>query len=216
MNNSFLIQSLKSQVENIKLQMDNIDMQNNNMSMMNNPIGEQLLNLSIQMFNAGIQAYNIGKSFNDIMNTNKYYEQLAKISKQINDVIISEQQIMIQQNMMQQQMMQQQMMQQQMMQQQMMQQQMMQQQMMQQQMKKIIFINNSTGVKTHMESKVGITMEELFNRYKNEVYGETNKKLTYIYISKKINRDDKRKLEDVFKLDDSPEILVIESGFIPK
>ena len=206
MNNSFLIQSLKSQVENIKLQMDNIDMQNNNMSMMNNPIGEQLLNLSIQMFNAGIQAYNIGKSFNDIMNTNKYYEQLAKISKQINDVIISEQQIMIQQNMMQQQMMQQQMMQQQMM----------QQQMMQQQMKKIIFINNSTGVKTHMESKVGITMEELFNRYKNEVYGETNKKLTYIYISKKINRDDKRKLEDVFKLDDSPEILVIESGFIPK
>ena len=206
MNNSFLIQSLKSQVENIKLQMDNIDMQNNNMSMMNNPIGEQLLNLSIQMFNAGIQAYNIGKSFNDIMNTNKYYEQLAKISKQINDVIISEQQIMIQQNMMQQQMMQQQMMQQQMM----------QQQMMQQQMKKIIFINNSTGVKTHMESKVGITMEELFNRYKNEVYGETNKKLTYIYISKKINKDDKRKLEDVFKLDDSPEILVIESGFIPK
>ena len=56
-------------------------------------------------------------------------------------------------------------------------------------------------------------MEELFREYKNKAYGEINKKISFIYESKKINRDDKRKIEDAFKLDDSPKIIAFESGF---
>ena len=112
MDTNLQIQGIKSQVNNMKLQIENIEMQNNNGFMMQNPIGEQLLNLSIQLLNSGIQTFNIGSNLT--MNADNFYDQLNKISEQINNILMSHQ--MMIQNMMfhQQQMMQQQIMQQQM------------------------------------------------------------------------------------------------------
>ena len=87
MDSNIQIQTLKSQIENMKLQIDNISMQNNNMFMMNAPIGGQLINLSMQMLNTGIQTFNIGKTMMMNMNMDNYYEQLKKVSEQINTML---------------------------------------------------------------------------------------------------------------------------------
>ena len=98
MEASFQIQSLKSQIENIKLQIDNIEMQSNNMFMMNNnQLSEQILNLSIQLLNAGIQAFNTGKNMYMMMNIQKYYKDLRKISDQINLIINTNNMLQMQQ-----------------------------------------------------------------------------------------------------------------------
>ena len=100
MDSNIQIETLKSQIENMKLQIDNISMQNNNMFMMNAPIGGQLINLSMQMLNTGIQTFNIGKTMMMNMNMDNYYEQLKKVSEQINSMIIEydmQQQMMMQQ-----------------------------------------------------------------------------------------------------------------------
>ena len=91
-DSNMYILSLKSLISNMKLQVDSIETQNNNFrnNTMNSitisrPIGEQILNLSIQMLNSGIQAFNMGikKSFNK----DNFYEDLEKISAQINKMI---------------------------------------------------------------------------------------------------------------------------------
>ena len=93
MDTTLQIQGIKTHIDNIKLQIDNIEMQNNNALMIINPISDQLLNLSMQMLNTGLQTFNIGSNLSMNMNMNKYYDQLSEISERINDILISNQNI---------------------------------------------------------------------------------------------------------------------------
>ena len=218
MNTSIQIEGLKSQIENMRLQIGNIQMQNNNMLMMNNQVVEQLFNLSIQLFNTGIQSFNIAKNMIMIMDTKIFYDQLRKISEQINS-IINENDL----NNMQQQMMQQQMMQQQMIQQQMLQQQMMQQQMMQQQMINKQNMNTQDGPQMSVEFKniheiskiitvpYGTTIKELLNKYLKRINSFDNEKIIFLYNATKINRNEQKKVIDYFKPNLDPKIAVIIS-----
>ena len=178
MDTNIQIQSIKSQIENIKLQIDNIEMQSNNMLMMNNnSISEQILNISIKMFNAGIQAFNTGKNMNMMMNIQNSYDNLKKISVQINS-IISEYDNMNQMQLMQQQMMMQQMQQQIMMHQQIE----AQQQLMQPHIKEkynVIF-KTTLGKKDNLKVDYDMTVEELLNRYINDYYGPVKGRLVFL------------------------------------
>ena len=188
MNTILQIQGIKSQVNNMKLQIENIEMQNSNGFMMQNPIGDQLLNLSIQMLNTGLQTFNIGSNLT--MNVNNFYEQLKKISEQINTIIMSNQMMM--QNMM-------------------LQQQMMQQQIMQQQMEGIQRIEQQNlnlsnrhkiNVFFYGDKKINIVVEpeitisELFQKLKNEIGPEKFNLIKYfLYSGKIIDKNDKSKLK---------------------
>ena len=59
-------------------------------------------------------------------------------------------------------------------------------------------------------------MENLFKKYVNQVYGNTNKKISYFYDSKIIGRDDKRTVEEVFGPIEFPDIIIVETGYMPK
>ena len=186
MDTSLQIQGLKLQIDHLKMQIEDIIVQNNNSLMMVNPIsiGDQILNLSIQMINSGLQAFNTG--INLSMNKDKFYDQLSKISQQINNILSSYQ--MVNQNMvLQQQMIQQQLMQQQMIQQQMMQQQMEEQQRIMEQQNAImqnkhiinaIFDDPSLG-KKNIVVEPDITFKELFEKYKNEIGMERYNEIKY-------------------------------------
>ena len=179
------IQAIKSQIENMKLQLDNIQMQNNNIFIMNNP-GEQLLNLSIQMINAGIQAFNTGKNMYMMMNIQKFYEELRKISDQINLIINTNNMLQMQQPIMLQQPIQQQ-----------------QLENSKKDYKNIVFENArcpNGKFKTNIVAKFGTTVKEVLDQYMLRVYGTTNKNLVFISLAIQINRDDeKRVIEDYFK-----------------
>jgi len=197
MDTNFQIQSLKSQLESIKLQMDNIEMQNHSLQM-SNPIGQQLFLLSMQLFNAGIQAFNTGKIMYKANDKQKFYDQLRKISEQINS-IINENDI------------------QQIPQTTLIQQQTFNPPLTNQMNTTIIVFQNSTiGITTNIKAVNELTMEELFKKYVNEVYGETKKKISFFYDSKKISRDEKRKIKEILNLNEIPTILAVETGFMPK
>ena len=203
---NFQIEALKSQIENIKLQLDNIEMQNKSL-MMSNPIGEQLINISIQMFNIGIQSFNAGKNVYKNNDTEKFYVRIKKISEQIKTIIADNENEQKQELLK-------------------------QQFLLQEQnninninniqisnqiiLKNIIFQNTTIGVTTNINAPINLTMEELFKRYVNMVYGITKKKISYFYDSNKIPRDDKRKIQEVFGPIESPIIITIESGFMPQ
>ena len=209
------IQALKSQIENTKLQIDNIVMLNNNMFMMNNQ-SEQILNLSIQLFNAGIQAFNIGKNISMMMNIQKFYEQLRKISEQINYIINGndmqqmQQQIMIQQQMMLQQQM------------------MMQQQnynnqginimeapkILQGKHKNILFENHNPGRsrKRNICAKYGTKVKEVLNQYLDKEYGSNKEKVFFLYNGSKIDLNEDRFVETFFKFPENPIVTVLESN----
>ena len=82
--------------------------------------------------------------------------------------------------------------------------------------KNIIFDNTTIGVKTSIQIPININMENLFMKYVNQVYGNTNKKISYFYDSQKIERNDKRTVEEVFGLIESPSIITVENGYMPK
>ena len=237
MDSNFQIQNIKFMIENMKLQIDNIEKQNNSMMMgMNDSISEQLFNLGLQIFNVGIQTITTGKNINCSNYSEKFITQIKKIKEQINSIIkdYNMQQQMMQQQMMQQQMMQQQMMQQQMMQQQMMQQQMeaqMMQQMMQQQLlaeqeaqnmnilnnmdtlniiKKTFIFRKTNGSKTTIKQNIEATVEHLLNKFINQFYPMSNKKLRFLNNGKIIKNNEQRKIKDYFNGDDNIIILVIE------
>jgi len=238
MDSNFQIQNIKFMIENMKLQIDNIEKQNNSMMMgMNDSISEQLFNLGLQIFNVGIQTITTGKNINCSNYSEKFITQIKKIKEQINSIIkdYNMQQQIMQQQMMQQQMMQQQMLQQQMMQQQMeaqmMQQQMMQQQMMQQQLlaeqeaqnmnilnnmdtlniiKKTFIFRKTNGSKTTIKQNIEATVEHLLNKYINQFYQMSNKKLRFLNNGKIIKNNEQRKIKDYFNGDDNIIILVIE------
>ena len=192
----FQIQTIKSQLDIMKLQINNIEMQNNNIQMMNpmmnNSIGEQLLNLGIQLLNTGINAFNIGK--NICMNCFNYCGELKNISDKINLIING--------NNIQQQFM------------------MNQQIMMPNQMipfaqfyqaenenlniEKINFVfRDTSGNKIVIQAKKGITIEELLNQYIYRMnisnVGYQEQKLRFLYNGGILERNDKRKIERVFK-----------------
>ena len=192
MEASFQIQSLKSQIENMKLQIDNIEMQSNNMFMMNNnQLSEQILNLSIQLLNAGIQAFNTGKNMHMMMNIQKFYEELRKISDQINLIINTNNMLQMQQPIMLQQPIQQQ-----------------QLENSKKDYKNIVFENGrcpNGKFKTNIVAKFGTTVKEVLDQYMLRVYGTTNKNLCFIYFATQINRDDEKKvIEDYFKQVNNP------------
>ena len=171
----------------MKLQIDNISMQNNNMFMMNAPIGGQLINLSMQMLNTGIQTYNIGKSIMLNMNMDNYYEQLKKVSEQINTMLNEY-------NMQQQMIMQQQMM--------------MQQQIQQNQNQANeddepeqvnLEFNNYRGKPSIMKFKYGTKVYEALNQYIEKTYGYQNIKISFTYNSRYIDRNEPKTVEKFFK-----------------
>ena len=187
MDSNIQIETLKSQIENMKLQIDNISMQNNNMFMMNAPIGGQLINLSMQMLNTGIQTYNIGKSIMLNMNMDNYYEQLKKVSEQINTMLNEY-------NMQQQMIMQQQMM--------------MQQQIQQNQNQANeddepeqvnLEFDNYRGKPSIMKFKYGTKVYEALNQYIEKTYGYQNIKISFTYNSRYIDRNEPKTVEKFFK-----------------
>ena len=202
------IQALKSQIENTKLQIDNIVMLNNNMFMINNQ-SEQILNLSIQLFNAGIQAFNIGKNISMMMNIQKFYDQLRKISEQINYIINGndmqqmQQQIIIQQQMM-------------------LQQQMMMQQpnynnqganamevpiIFHEKYKNIVFENpHHIRQFRNISAKFGTTVKEVLAQYMKE-FDLISKKVYFWYDAKEIDINESRFVETFFKIS-NPKIMV--------
>ena len=228
MDSNFQIQNIKFMIENMKLQIDNIEKQNNSMMMdMNDSISEQLFNLGLQIFNVGIQTITTGKNINCSNYSEKFITQIKKIKEQINSIIkdYNMQQQMMQQQMMQQQMMQQQMMQQQMMQQQM-EAQMMQQQLLAEQeaqnmnilnnmdtlniIKKTYIFRTTNGSKTTIKQNIEATVEHLLNKYINQFYPMSNKKLRFLNNGKIIKNNEQRKIKDYFNGDDNIIILVIE------
>ena len=174
MDTSLQIQGIKLLLDNMQMQIENIILQNNNQIMMLNPLGDQLLNLSMQMINTGLQAFNTG--INLSMNQDKFYEQLSKISDQINNILNSHQ--IINQNMIfQQQMMQQQMIQQQMEEQQKILEQ--QNAIMRNQHKiNVIFEGPNLG-KTVIVVDQNITFKELFEKYKEKIGIEKYNKIKF-------------------------------------
>ena len=195
MDYTFQIQSIKSQLESMNLQMDNIEIQNKSMEM-SNPIGEQLFNLSMQLINIGIQAFNLGKNMYKAKDTDRFYNQLKKLTDQINSLINEKEEEKQQEMLLKE----------------------IQNKTVQNQIriKNIIFNNTTIGLKTKIQTPINISMENLFKKYVNQVYGNTNKKISYIFDSQKIGRDDKRTVEEVFGTNESSEIITFESGYMPK
>ena len=62
-----------------------------------------------------------------------------------------------------------------------------------------------------MRNEIGITMKELFKRYIREEYGITKKKISFVIDSKKIDREDTRKIEEIFNNLETPRIIAIET-----
>ena len=213
MDSNFQIQNIKFMIENMKLQIDNIEKQNNSMMMgMNDSISEQLFNLGLQIFNVGIQTITTGKNINCSNYSEKFITQIKKIKEQINSIIKDYN--------MQQQMMQQQMMQQQM------EAQMMQQQLLEEQeaqnmnilnnmdtlniIKKTFIFRKTNGSKTTIKQNIEATVEHLLNKYINQFYPMSNKKLRFLNNGKIIKNNEQRKIKDYFNGDDNIIILVIE------
>ena len=163
---------------------------------MSNPIGEQLFNLCMQLINIGIQAFNLGKNMYKAKDTDRFYNQLKKLTDQINSLINEKEEEKQQEMLLKE----------------------IQNETIQNQirLKNIIFNNTTIGLKTNIQTPINISMENLFKKYVNQVYGNTNKKISYFYDSKKIGRDDKRTVEEVFGPNESPEIITVETGYMPK
>ena len=204
MDSNFQIQNIKFMIENMKLQIDNIEKQNNSMMMgMNDSISEQLFNLGLQIFNVGIQTITTGKNINCSNYSEKFITQIKKIKEQINSIIKDYN-----------------------MQQQMMQQQMMQQQLLAEQeaqnmnilnnmdtlniIKKTFIFRKTNGSKTTIKQNIEATVEHLLNKYINQFYPMSNKKLRFLNNGKIIKNNEQRKIKDYFNGDDNIIILVIE------
>ena len=202
MDSNIQIQTLKSQIEYMKLQIDNISMQNNNMFGMNAPIGDQLINLSMQMLNTGIQAFNIGKTMMMNMNIDNYYEQLKKVSEQINSMIneydMQQQQLMMQQQMLFQQQM------------------MMERQMRENQFQtnddkyiSLLFVNSSNKLTT-IVTKHGTKVKDTLKQYNEKNFGFQNDKITFLFNGKKIDKNENQVVEKFFGIFDHVTITVFE------
>ena len=203
MDANFQMQGIKSQIDNMKFQIENIEAQNNNMMnpmMQTNQIGDQILILSMQMFNTGIQTFNIGKTLS--MNLNKYFDQLKKISEQLNNLINiynmekQQQQAMNQQMMIQQQMMFQQQI--------MAQQQMMEQNFREQKIKEWKNVNVifrlANGSKRNFIIETERTIKELIDKYMGIEYGYENKQIFFVVNAIKLKRNDNTKIKNYFSV----------------
>ena len=164
---------------------------------MNNPIVGQLINLSIQMMNTGIQTFNYGKNMMMVMNMNSmeyFYEELKKVSKQINLVIneynnyknLQQNMILMQQNLM----------------------------MHQQCEPEIKFVNlrfdHSSGKKSLISVKHGTTVKEALNLYFIKEFGNPVDKIIFNYNGSLINKNEPSFVEIFFKYRDFAIIRVCE------
>ena len=195
------IQAIKSQLDIMKLQINNIEIQYNQMMnpMMNNSIGEQLLNLGIQLLNSGINAFKIGKPI--CMNYFNYSGELNIIAEKIN--------LIINENNMQQQFM--------INQQNMMPNQMMpfsnfgQPNMMKIEKKSIIFkdiFNNIITIRAFFGTTIGELLKLYMDKRKNNNLDDKEERLIFLYNGSALDRNDKRKIENVFNLSDHTTIIV--------
>ena len=186
MDSNIQIQTIKSQIENMKLQIDNISIQNNNMFMMNAPIGGQLINLSMQMLNTGIQTFNIGKTMMMNMSIDNYYEQLKKVSEQINNILneynMQQQMMMLQQMMMQQQIQENQ-----------------NQANIDNKSPKInLRFDQPSGKRSPMSFKYGTRVYEALNQYIERTIGYPNDKIFFVYNANRIDRNEPKTVEEFF------------------
>ena len=76
--------------------------------------------------------------------------------------------------------------------------------------KNIIFKNSTTGITTILRTEIGTTMKELFKRYIREVYGITKKKISFVFDSKKIEREDQEKLKKFLIIQKHQELLPLK------
>ena len=222
MDTNLQIQGIKVQLDNMKLQIENIEMQNSNVMnipMIMNPmnqIGEQLLNLSLQMLNVGIQIFNSG--INLSINTNKFFDQLHKISEQINNLINNHNLKEMQKQMMQQQMIQQQILHQQLMEQQQM---IEKQQMLKNQIKRIkvnaVFKGNLPR-DICLVVEPDITVKELCDKFKEKIDRDFQiyyKDFFLINNAIRIDKKSQKKIKDYFKHDfDANYTIVITVTFV--
>ena len=176
------IQGIKLHLDSMKMQIENIEMQNNNNvmnPMMMNPIGDQLLTLSIQMVNIGIQSIKFGKNL--VMNFDKYFLELNKISENINMII----QMYNNEKMMGQQVIQQQMQFQNMMQQQIL------------NKKKVNAVfREINGKKTNIIMHDDASIKELLDKYMEEVYGFENNNIYFLVNADRLGRYDNTKIKN--------------------
>ena len=187
------IQLIKSQIYNMKFRIDNIEMQYYNKNIQFQ--GEQLINLGIQMLNSGLNSFNLGK--NKIMTSlDMYISQLKNISNQIINMIKNNE--MIQQQFIHANIMQQ------------------QQQLMQQQMMNQLIFNNvqeevnskpkmnitfevfSTKKKFNLICEYGLKIKEVLDQFSIKC-GKPKNNFYYLFNGKRLDYDDKRKIENVFQ-----------------
>ena len=76
------------------------------------------------------------------------------------------------------------------------------------------FTGDSPGLRI-INVKLGTTIEELLDKYINKYYEKTEQKLNFLFNSYSLQRNDQRKVENVFKhfdgnLMSNPKILVLQ------
>ena len=197
MDANIQIQTIKAQIENLKFQIDNIEIQNNNnMNIMMNSsaIGEQIVNISIQIFNVGIQAFNFGINKVKMMNVQNFYDKLRKISEQIKLIIKGNNIHTMNCNML-------------------FQTQMPIQHQINNHQENYMNIGFGKGKNLpfmNLIVKYGTTVEEVLNQFMQKVYGFENYKIYFLYNAMRINRNEKRKIENFFR--HNSKIEVYEKG----
>ena len=150
-------------------------------------IGEQLFNLSIQLFNSGISSFNIGKKLN--IEYDDYNEKLKKIIEQIN--LLTEENniqpllmmpqplILNSQN------------------------QMFNYEYNNCKQKKNIIFDDRSGEIINIQAEFGTTITELLEQYFDRLYSRNinniNYKIKFLYDGKILEKNDQRKIEEVFK-----------------
>ena len=228
------IENLKMQIDNIETQNNSMMMGNSRIGEQLINLSIQMLNTGIQTFILGkdnFEMIDITKFHNQIKKIKEQIKSIESETEPMNPMMgnpmgmgMADSQDGMQQQMMQQQMMQQQMMQQQMMQQQMMQQQMMQQQQaaeMQRQMQEILNGNNTyndylkfvfkhvNGTRNEIKIRKGKKVKDLLEKYINAAFISDGKSLTFLYNAAKIDKNDQRRVEEVFKNSDIFTITII-------
>ena len=188
----FQIENAKNQIKNIDSQLDNIKIIQNTMGMPN--IGDQLQNMGIQIINIGIQMINNGIQMpNTGMNTSYLFQQMRNIEMQIHNIVTKLNNNMpmnINNNM-------------------------------------GIFMNNNIwikkkkilfqtaeGVETSLDVYFGTSIGDMLKLYLKETNHPeliNTDKIAFLFNAQKLKFDDETKIEEFFKFDDRPKILVIDS-----
>ena len=74
-----------------------------------------------------------------------------------------------------------------------------------------VTFHNSNGMIHKIKVAKGTKMKDLFVKYADAAYGLTFKNLVYLYNGEIISRREERKVEDIFKSNNHPVMVVVES-----